>query len=102
MTRPLTGVLLWTFQGFTHPVKPLSSFETKICITVLQDFNEKLEVVYIHINKLRTFGSKLVEKTSPKCPEPFTKPPLLQESRLTGGGSPKMVDLVERKVPVES
>ena len=31
----------------------------------------------------------------------FTKPPLLQESRLTGGGSPNLVDLVERKVPVE-
>ena len=32
----------------------------------------------------------------------FTKPPLLQESRFTGGGSPNLVDLVERKVPVES
>ena len=31
----------------------------------------------------------------------FTKPPLLQESRLTGGGSPNLVDLVERKVSVE-
>ena len=31
----------------------------------------------------------------------FTKSPLLQESRLTGGGSPNWVDLVERKVPVE-
>ena len=31
----------------------------------------------------------------------FTKPSLLQESRLTGGGSPNLVDLVERKVPVE-
>ena len=30
-----------------------------------------------------------------------TKPPLLQESRLSGGGSPNLVDLVERKVPVE-
>ena len=33
--------------------------------------------------------------------EPFTKPPLLQESRLTGGGSPNLVGLVEWKVPVE-
>ena len=31
----------------------------------------------------------------------FTKPPLLQEIRLTGGGSPNLVDLIERKVPVE-
>ena len=31
----------------------------------------------------------------------FTKPPLLQESRLTSGNSPNLVDLVERKVPVE-
>ena len=31
----------------------------------------------------------------------FTKPPLLQESRLTGGGSPNLVGLVEWKVPVE-
>ena len=31
----------------------------------------------------------------------FTKPPLLQESRLNGGGSPNLVDLVERKVPVK-
>ena len=31
----------------------------------------------------------------------FTKPPLLQESRLTGGGSPNLVVLVEWKVPVE-
>ena len=28
----------------------------------------------------------------------FTKPPLLQESRLTGGGSPNLVVLVEWKV----
>ena len=28
---------------------------------------------------------------------PITKPPLLQESRLTGGGSPNLVGLVERK-----
>ena len=34
-------------------------------------------------------------------PAPFTKPPLLQESRLTGGGSPNLVVLVEWKVPVE-
>ena len=27
----------------------------------------------------------------------ITKPPLLQESRLTGGGSPNLVDLVEWK-----
>ena len=32
---------------------------------------------------------------------PFTKPPLLQESRLTGGGSPNLMVLVEWKVPVE-
>ena len=32
---------------------------------------------------------------------PFTKPPLLQESRLTGGGSPNIMVLVEWKVPVE-
>ena len=31
----------------------------------------------------------------------FTKPPLIQEIRLTGGLSPNLVDLVERKVPVE-
>ena len=31
----------------------------------------------------------------------FTKPPLLQESRLTGGGSPNLVDLAEWKVPEE-
>ena len=31
----------------------------------------------------------------------FTKPPLLQESRLTGGGSPNLVVLVEWKVLVE-
>jgi hypothetical protein len=28
---------------------------------------------------------------------PITKPPLLQRSRLTGGGSPNLVGLVERK-----
>ena len=33
--------------------------------------------------------------------QPFTKPPLLQESRLTDGGSPNLVGLVEGKVPVE-
>ena len=31
----------------------------------------------------------------------FTKTPLLQESRLTGGGSPNLAVLVEWKVPVE-
>ena len=31
----------------------------------------------------------------------ITKPPLLQESRLTGGGSPNLVVLVEWKVAVE-
>ena len=30
----------------------------------------------------------------------FTKPPQLQESRLTGGGSPNLIDLIEGKVPV--
>ena len=29
--------------------------------------------------------------------ESITKPPLLQRSRLTGGGSPNLVGLVERK-----
>ena len=33
--------------------------------------------------------------------EQFTKPPLLQESRLTGGESPNLVGLVEREGPVE-
>ena len=28
---------------------------------------------------------------------PFTKPPLIQESKLTGGGSPNFVDLVDWK-----
>ena len=32
---------------------------------------------------------------------PFTKPPLLQESRLTGSGSPNLMVLVEWNVPVE-
>ena len=32
----------------------------------------------------------------------FTKPPLLQESRLISSGSPNLVILVEGKVPVES
>ena len=32
---------------------------------------------------------------------PFTKPPILQESRLTGGSSPNLVVLVEWKIPVE-
>ena len=36
-----------------------------------------------------------------KLHQSFTKPPLLQESRLTGGGSPNLVGLVEWKVPVE-
>ena len=31
----------------------------------------------------------------------FTKPPIFQENRLTGGGSPNLVDFVERKFPVE-
>ena len=35
------------------------------------------------------------------CACAFTKPPLLQESRLTGGGSPNLVVFVEWKVPVE-
>ena len=32
-----------------------------------------------------------------KAAESITKPPLLQRSRLTGGGSPNLVGLVERK-----
>ena len=32
-----------------------------------------------------------------ECFEPITKHPLLQESRLTGGGSPNLVGVVERK-----
>ena len=37
----------------------------------------------------------------PMGPWPFTKLPLLQESRLTDGGSPNLMVLVEWKVPVE-
>ena len=36
-----------------------------------------------------------------QAPRSFTKPPLLKESRLTGGGSPNLVALVEWNVPVE-
>ena len=36
-----------------------------------------------------------------QCAAAFTKPPLLQESRLTGGGSPNLLVLLEWKVPVE-
>ena len=43
---------------------------------------------------------ELFQETA-QCQEPFTKPPLLQENRLTGGGSPNLMDLVERKFPVE-
>ena len=35
--------------------------------------------------------------TSSIASQQFTKPPLLQESRLTGGSSPNLVGLVERK-----
>ena len=35
------------------------------------------------------------------CITSFTKPPLLQESRLAGGGSPNLMVLVEWKVPIK-
>ena len=31
---------------------------------------------------------------------PITKRPLLQDSMLTGGNSPNLVDLIEREVPL--
>ena len=58
--------------------------------------------------KVWSTGPKVAGKTIGAKPnlyweaiEPFTKPPLLQESRLTGGGSPNLKVLVEWKVPVE-
>ena len=42
-----------------------------------------------------------ITRASQEEGQSFTKPPLLQESRLTGGGSPYLVDLVEWKDPVE-
>ena len=36
-----------------------------------------------------------------KANSPITKPPLLQESRVTCDGSPNLVDLKKRKVPIE-
>ena len=44
-------------------------------------------------------GPNIPKNASPpaKVFHPITKPPLLQRSRLTGGGSPNLVGLVERK-----
>ena len=39
--------------------------------------------------------------TSCQLCQPFTKPPLLKENRLTGGGSPNVVDFVKWKVPLK-
>ena len=44
---------------------------------------------------------KTVQCNTVQCIHQFTKPPILHESRLTGCGSPNLVDLIERKVPVE-
>ena len=56
-------------------------------------------------NRTRNLGSFLKKQKSEVeqqvAVEAITKPPLLQESRLTGGGSPNLVVLVEWKVPVE-
>ena len=48
----------------------------------------------------RNFEARMSEKCG-EWRDSFTKPPLLKESRLPGGGSPNLVDLVEGKVPVE-
>ena len=40
-------------------------------------------------------------RLEPELTGSITKPPLIQESRLAGGGPPNLVALVERKVPVE-
>ena len=47
------------------------------------------------------FKCTVMEEINGHYLQPFTKPPLLQESRLTGGGSPNLVVLVEWNVPVE-
>ena len=44
---------------------------------------------------------KKKQSMSSSVMQPITTPPLLQGSRLTGGGSPNLVGLVERKGPVE-
>ena len=78
--------------------------------------NKEIENLIFFLHSLRTKKSlKLYSKTGLKkivvleklfshdkfLDKPFTKPPLLQESRLTGGGSPNLVVLVEWKVHVE-
>ena len=60
---------------------------------------ELLNLWACHITSF--LNSSAAPTSSPEGPAAITKPPLLQESRLTGGGSPNLVDLVEWKVPVE-
>jgi len=45
----------------------------------------------------RSFLLEKAFKMAGRQVKPITKPPLLQRSRLTGGGSPNLVGLVERK-----
>ena len=56
---------------------------------------------HFDINTLKKLHGKGTHRHTDSQTHTFTKPPLLQESRLTGGGSPKLVGLVEWKVPVE-
>ena len=53
-----------------------------------------VSITPVSFNLIILFSCRTV---SASWPGSITKPPLLQRSRLTGGGSPNLVDLVERK-----
>ena len=74
---------------------------TSLHYTSPQSVNHPLEQIASQTKHGPSWGPKLSLSQVCKDRLPFTKPLLLRESRLTSGASPNLVDLIERKVPIE-
>ena len=105
-------------NNLIHIVRPppsgLSTF-SKLIIFTLRNFfihmRRTLKKVYtgpMNINQCSAYqicekwlflkrASTVMDEINEHYQQPITKPPLLQRSRLTGGGSPNLVGLVESK-----
>ena len=96
--------ILYGTESFEWPNIRVISHSWFTLTVSLEPRKHRCEVVELPKPKNQTKDQIRASVAQTVCEEQFpsfTKPPLLQESRLTSGGSPNLVVLVEWKVPVE-